>query len=371
MRLLPLVIAVLVSVVLYLFIFQRDRLMDVAGGGATAPQDETAEASAESAAIEDQQDLPSTSVLVQKSVSQKIDRGVLLRGQTEAVRQVEVRAETAGTVISDPLRRGAEVAQGQLLCEIDPGTRVASLATARARLTEAEIGANAATKLSAGGFTSETAAASARAQLQAAEAGVEAAETEIGRLKITAPFAGLLESDAAETGSLLAAGGLCATVIQLDPIKLVAFVPETEVDRITVGANAGARLATGTEVVGQVTFLSRSADPDTRTFRVEVQVPNADMAIRDGQTVELLIAAAGGEAHLVPASSLTLNDDGVLGLRTVEDGHVVFSPVEVLRDSVEGMWVGGLPDEADVIVVGQEYVTDGVPVEVTYKEPPK
>ena len=115
---------------------------------------------------------------------------------------------------------------------------------------------------------------SAKAGIQSAEAGVAAANKEIERLEIRAPFAGLLESDAAELGSLLQPGGLCATIIQLDPIKLVGFVPETDVDKVKLGAPAGARLATDRTTSGTVSFLGRTADPNTRTFRVEVQVPN-------------------------------------------------------------------------------------------------
>ncbi|MGR3291529.1 MAG: efflux RND transporter periplasmic adaptor subunit, partial [Paracoccaceae bacterium] len=210
---------------------------------------------------------------------------------------------------------------------------------------------------------------SALAGIQSAEAGIAAANSEIEKLTITAPFSGLLESDAAELGTFLQPGALCATVIQLDPIKLVGFVPETDVGRIQVGAMAGARLATGDEVSGQVTFLSRSAERTTRTFRVEMQVPNPDLAIRDGQTAEILISSAAESAHLIPSSALTLNNQGTLGIRSVDEtSHVKFIPVSILRDTVDGIWVSGLPGEVDVIVVGQEYVIDGVAVKVTYRE---
>ncbi|TNF59263.1 MAG: efflux RND transporter periplasmic adaptor subunit, partial [Rhodobacteraceae bacterium] len=211
--------------------------------------------------------------------------------------------------------------------------------------------------------------ASAEAAVQAAQAAVAAAETEIGRLSITAPFAGLLESDTAELGSLMQPGSLCATVIQLDPIKLVAFVAETEVDRVEPGAPAGARLVSGREVRGRVSFLSRSADETTRTFRVEIEVANPDFSIRDGQTAEILIAAAGQRAHLLPQSALTLNNDGRLGVRVVgADSLVEFLPVTLLRDTPDGVWITDLPDAADVIVVGQDFVAEGVRVEATYRE---
>ncbi|NBV61534.1 MAG: HlyD family efflux transporter periplasmic adaptor subunit [Rhodobacteraceae bacterium] len=203
-----------------------------------------------------------------------------------------------------------------------------------------------------------------------AEAALAGAEKELERLEIKASFAGLLESDTAELGSLLQPGGLCATVIQLDPIKLVGYAPEAQVGRIEVGALAGARLSDGRELRGRVTFLSRRADDTTRTFRLEIEVPNADLSVRDGQTAELLIASDGAKAHLLPQSTLTLNDDGVLGVRLVGDGNLtVFAPVQLLRDTVQGVWVTGLPDAADVITVGQEYVVEGVEVAPSFKEP--
>jgi multidrug efflux system membrane fusion protein len=65
---------------------------------------------------------------------------------------------------------------------------------------------------------------------------------------------------------------------------------------------------------------------------------------------------------------MTLNDDGQLGVRIVEDGIVRFVPVRMLRDTANGVWLSGLPEVADVITVGQEFVTDGVEVQVTYEE---
>ncbi|GAA5069886.1 efflux RND transporter periplasmic adaptor subunit [Roseibacterium beibuensis] len=408
----PLIIAALVCVALYFVILDRESLVDFAaryapGPTMNVPVDETAlaEVAAAEAADDDR-----VHVTVRRSEAQVTENAVLLRGRTEAIRQVDVAAETSGRVISEPIRAGAFVEEGQLLCEIDPGTRLtaleeaqaaletaqarlpeaeAQLAGARAQLTAAAIDANAATRLSERGFGSETAAASAeagresalaaiaaaeagvaqaRSTIRSAEAAVASAEEEIANLTISAPFPGFLESDTAELGSLMQPGSLCATVIQLDPMKLVGFVPEAEVDRIALGAMAGARLASGREVVGEVTFLSRSADEQTRTFRVEITVANPDTTIRDGQTADILIQTAGTPAHLLPASAMTLNDGGQLGVRIVEDGIVRFVPVRMIRDTANGVWLEGLPEVADVITVGQEFVTEGVEVRTSYEE---
>lgn len=365
MRLFSFVTAIVVAAVLVLLVLQRDKVLEFAGRGAP----EASPAAEQSAANEEPQAPDSrVSVVVRKSVARPVDNAVLVRGRTEAARQVEVRAETSGVIISDPLRRGAMVEAGQVLCQIDPGTRDAALAEAEARLADALINDRVASQLKQDGFASETRVASTSALVSSARASVAAAKREIERLTVTAPFEGLLESDSAELGSLLQTGAVCATVIQLDPIKIVGFLAETDVDRVSTDSLVGARLASGREIAGQVTFVSRAADSTTRTFRVEAEISNPDLSIRDGQTADMVISAGGAEAHLLPQSALTLNDDGTIGVRLVIDGTVQFAPIDVIRDTPKGVWVDGLPDSAEVIVVGQEFVTDGVKVRSVYEE---
>lgn len=359
MRLVPLLTAAIVVVTLYMIVMERETLFALAG----VPPGQ--EALAEAETVQE----PRLRVVVQHFEIRDIESVVVLRGRTQLARQVEMLAETSGRVISEPLARGSSVSEGDVLCELDPGTRRASLAEAEARLAEAEINFTAATRLSEGGFAAQTRVVSAEAAVRAAEAAVEAARAELERLQIRAPFDGILEAESAERGSLLSPGARCATVLRLDPIILVGHAAETQIDRLESGAVAGARLSNGEEVVGRVSFVSRSADPATRTFRVEVTVPNPDLRIRDGVSADILIAAQATRGHLVPGSALSLNDEGRLGVRVLEeDERVGFRPVTVLRDSPQGFWVSGLPDSVEVIVVGHEYVREGARVEAVRRE---
>lgn len=282
-----------------------------------------------------------------------------VRGRTVANRRVEVEAETEGRVISEPLRRGAQVSEGQLLCRLDPGSRPAQLAEARAALAEAETEARAAESLSGKGFVSETTRFAREAALQAAQAKVDLVELDIERLEIRAPFGGMLESDTAELGARLGVGEVCATVIDLSVVRASGFVSEQVIDRLAEGQEATVRLVTGLETEGTLSFLSRVADPDTRTYEVEATVPNPEGRIRDGMTAEITVTLPAREAHRIPQSALTLDDDGRLGVRLAEDGHARFAPVTILRDETDGIWVTGLPPLARVIVVGHEFVRDG------------
>lgn len=410
MRIFPILAAIAMAAFLYMAILERPTLLALFGGG--KEEEEVAQTDTETPVVAPAVTEKRVKVVVERLSAQSIDSAVVLRGQTAAARQVDVRAQTSAIVISEPLRKGAQIETGQIMCRLDEGTRRAALDQARAqlaeaqsrvpesearvqeakaRLEEAQINQNASSRLNEGGFasttrlassdaavaTAEAGVSSAQSGLSAAQSGIEAAQaavagaqTELDRLVIKAPFNGMLESDTAELGSLLQPGALCGTIIQLDPIKLVGFVPETQVNLVQVGAMAGARLAAGGgEVRGKVTFISRSADPQTRTFLTEIEVPNPALKIRDGQTAEILIASQGANAHLVPQSALTLNDEGTLGMRLVNDNNMVdFREVQIIRDTSKGIWVTGLPEQANVIVVGQEYVVEGVEVAPTFRE---
>jgi multidrug efflux system membrane fusion protein len=404
MKLVSVLIAIVVSVTLYFVVFERDTMLSFAG---RTPQ---AEVPAPLAARTN--DTPSgVRVVAMKSTAQTVDSAVVLRGRTQAARNVTVATETLGRVIFEPLRKGTFVAAGDTLCRLDPGTRdsqlaeaqarlseaqsrvpeaQASLAEAEARIREADINVNVARQLNEGGFASQTRLVRAEAQSEAASAGIQRAKSaitgakasieaataavavvtrDIDRLTITAPFAGMLETDTAELGTLLQPGSPCATIVQIDLIKLVGFVPELDVDRVALGAQVQAQLASGGTAHGQVSFVPRVADQTTRTFRVEVTVPNPDLAIRDGQTAEIVVASDGATAHLVPQSALTLNDDGDLGVRLVsDDGTAQFAPVTMLRDTADGVWLTGLPDAVNIITVGQDFVSDGVDVLPAYAQ---
>lgn len=353
MKAIPVLMALAVIVGLYFWI--------VPGSGGRDQTPPPGPAAAEAAAPEP------VRVVAFRSQAQPVDSAVRLRGRTQAHRLVDLRAETEGLVASEPLRAGAEVEAGQILCRLDMGSREAELSEAKARLAQAEADAQAADRLAEQGLTAQNTAKARRAALETARAQLRRIRLDIERLEIAAPFDGVLESDSAELGAFMRMGDICARVISLDPIEIVGFVPEADVDRLQTGMTARARLVSGREITGEVAFVARSADPATRTFRVEIEAPNPDRTIRDGMTAEIAIPLASGRAHLVPQAALTLNDAGDMGVRLVEDGRARFAPAEILREERGGVFVSGLPPEAAVIYVGQEFVSDGRAVNATFK----
>ena len=231
-------------------------------------------------------------------------------GFTEADKFIQVRAEIGGRVISTPFKQGDYVKEGDLLCQLYIAGREAYP-------------------------------------------------------KIVAPFSGYLESLRVDKGDYLNTGGICASLIDSNPMLLIADIAEKEIADIDVGANSMARLISGDEILGKVSFIATSADKNTRTFRVEIQVDNKDRKIRDGVSAEIYIESKKVFSHKISPAILSLNDQGKLGIRTVDGNNSVeFREIEILEDTTDGLWISGLNENERIITLGQEYVFQGQTVNV-------
>ena len=297
-------------------------------------------------------------------------RSVRVRGRTENKRTVQVRAETVGRVIERTVERGDRVSEGTVLCKLSMEDRAARVVQAREAVNQARIDYQGKLKLQTRGFQSENAIATAKAQLASAQAQLTAAELDRDRTTVRAPFDGQIEMTHAEIGDYLQPGAPCATVVDMDPMLLVGRVSEKDVHRFAIGTTAIGRLSSGKHVSGPVTFIGQQADDVTRTYRIEVNVPNSDYAVRSGITTEIHVPVDTVRAHKVSPALFALDDTGAIGVRTLDhDNRVVFNYVDVVRDDPDGVWVTGLPVTATVITVGQELVVPGEKVSVIFEEP--
>ncbi len=252
------------------------------------------------------------------------------------------------------------MAEADVIAQLRLDDRSAKLAEAKAVLKQREIEYDAAQKLHQKGFRSTTEQAGAEARLDAARAVVEQMQIDIARTTLRAPFDGIVGEGHVELGDFVRVGDVAATVVDLDPILAVGSVSERQIGALQNGGTAEVVLIDGSTHTGTIRFIAPVADPQTRTYRVELEIANADYRIRDGITAEIHFPLGETRAHLVTPSVLTLNDDGVVGVRTLDDDNRVrFRPVEILADETQGIWIGGLPDRVRLIVVGQEFVAEG------------
>ncbi len=302
-------------------------------------------------------------VRVARIDAQSYVQQVRVRGQTKAFRLVDVRAEAAGRVVATPVARGARVNAGDVLCEIAIDTRATDLQEAISREEQARMEYQGALDLQARGLQSRVGLAQLKAALDSSTAAVKRAELSLQRTRITAPFAGIMETRAVEVGDLMDMGGQCASLLDDTPMLLTGLVPEQDVGKLVLGAPVRATLLSGESLSGKVTYISRAADSTSRSYAIEVEIDPTEQPIRQGITAEIYIAASETTAHLVPASALTMDDAGLVGIKHVDASNLVhFAPVTIVGENTSvdpGMWVTGLPASVQVITHGQEIVFAG------------
>ena len=182
---------------------------------------------------------------------------------------------------------------------------------------------------------------------------------ELNRTEVKAPFSGFIEQ-IIKPGNFLERGQICATVIKLDPITFYAGVPEYDINKVRVNQKVNLELVTGQKIKGSLTFVSKSASSETRTFRVGSMIDNPDGFIKDGLTANMTIEIDLVKAHKISPSILLLNDEGKLGIRVIEKESIAkFIEIIILEDSEEGLWVTGIPEKVEIIIQGQGFVEDG------------
>jgi multidrug efflux system membrane fusion protein len=298
-------------------------------------------------------------VRVQMLTAMSRDASITVRGKTQALHSVDVRAELDGVVQALHFEKGDRVKAGQVLCEIKMNDRGARLDQARALVAQTAEQHDVDLELAKNGFRSKTQVAQSAAALQAARATQRTMEIDLANTRIKAPYSGLIDDRYVNVGDYMRAGDKCALLIAPEPFLAVGAVSEREVAQMKIGDPASATLVTGEVVPGTIRFLANRADPTTRTFRVEVELPNPTGALRDGVSADIHIPVRHVLAQRISPGILVLDDGGVVGVRAVKNGIVRFLPLQIISDGPDGMWVSGLPDHLAVITVGQSFVTDG------------
>jgi len=301
-------------------------------------------------------------------------RNLLLSGRTEADKKMMVTARADGTISELKVRRGSVVKQGDVIAVLSDEARESRVLQARAMLMQRKTELAARMKLVEQGMLPKLEAVNLETQFKAAEAGLAAAEAEKDRSVIRAPWSGIVNDVPVEVGQavLQMMGKEIAQIVSIDPMLAVVEVAERNLAGVHVGDLAEIRLVTGKKANGKIRFISKTASANTRTYRVDVEVPNADGSIPDGITAEVTIPLTPVSAARLPRSALTFSSAGDLGVRVVDAANkVAFVPVSVVDDQQESMWVGGVPDGARVIVQGQDFVREGQVVEPVGAEAPK
>ncbi|MCY0095841.1 efflux RND transporter periplasmic adaptor subunit [Hoeflea ulvae] len=298
------------------------------------------------------------------------NRIIRISGVTAPDKRSTLATRSAGILGELKIEKGDRVEAGDVVLVLDGEEKQSVVETARALLDQRQKEADNIERLVKNGISPSTQSDSARSALASARSQLEAAQADVDRLTVVAPFSGVIDQVLVEEGSWLPSGEAVAVLLQLDPVVALGEVSEREINLVSVGREADVRLISGEVVSGSVRHVSLEATPGTRTFPIEVAIPNPDNKVPAGMTAEIMIKSEAVTAVKLPRSVVTLDAAGNLGLRILKpDNTVGFVPIDLIDDSPEGLVLSGVPLDARIIVAGQDLVSDGESVNAVPADP--
>ena len=318
------------------------------------------EAEAARAAAPEQEQAPLRTVAVVKPPRLQHSRAIRISGHTDADKRAVLGTRAAGVVEELPVRQGSRVKRGDVIAKLQAEGKEAAVETARQLLSQREAEGKAAQRLAERGSMPALQLDNAMSALASARSQLEMAQADLDRNILRAPFDGVIDKVDVELGSSVQVGATVATLLNLDPVLARGEVSERDLRYVKPGDKADVRLVNGQEVEGEVRYISRDATSATRTFRVEVAIPNEDRSVPAGMTAEITLRADPVDSTVLPRSVVSLSKDGDLGIRAVDaDDKVIFYPIDLVDDTPRGLVLGGIPADVRVIVAGQELISEG------------
>ncbi len=317
----------------------------------------------------DQEPLHLSQARVAHLVAAPITSTVMIQGETRPNRSVEIKAEVRGPVAETTIERGAPLVKGDPLFTIADIGLTEQLEKAEAALALRQAEFEAAQSLVKKEFNTRIRLTETRSNLASAKADFRMRQIDVDNLIVRAPFDGVLNERLVEEGDFVEAGRVLAKIVELDPIKVVGQISEANVLDIQVGMTAEIGLVDGRRFPARLTFISSTSDPQTRTFEIELEAANPGRMVVGGLTATISLPTGEKRGHLVSPSVLTLSDDGNIGVKIVDkESRARFAPITILDEGPKGTWIGGLPEEIDLITVGQDFIADGELVERVFVE---
>lgn len=314
-----------------------------------------------------------------------------LIGITKFSKEVEIKAEVSGKVDKILAEEGKLIKKGDVILIVEKRNRQAKLDELEAKYEQKKIKYESSKKLSASGLQSKSRLAESKSEMESARAGLIQAQIDYGNTVIKSPFTGILEQVNVEVGDYLQLGfggsseGLgggssaIAKIIDNTPYIVEVGISERIIGQLKEGTEAKVKLVDGSEAQGVVTYISKIANPKTRSFKIEVTVDD-EKGAPSGVTAEVKLMLGKEVAHKVPSSSLALDKDGRFGVKILAadtqnssdnnnvKGVVKFHPIKVYDSESDGVWITGLEEDIKLITLGGAFVEIGAQAIGIYKE---
>jgi membrane fusion protein (multidrug efflux system) len=322
-----------------------------------------AEEKAQSIALEN----PPANVIVLPITTSVLHDRLNLPGIVEAWTRLQILAEIRGTLQKVPVIEGNRVKKGQLIAQVDDADYRIAVEAARAPRDLAIADKKRAEILFGRGLLPQAEFEGLDSRLSSAEAAMKNAELQLSRCRITAPISGIIQRLDAKEGLLLSVADPVAEILQIDRVKAVVGIPESDVDAVRNidSVEVVIQALGGRGFAGNKYFLASAPENTARLYRLELAIDNQEAAILPGMFVRADIVKSVAEDALALPLYTVLSRNGEHFVYVEEGGIARRRPV--LLGITEGWLVHiakGLTPGDRVIVEGHRNVEEGHRVKV-------
>ena len=274
---------------------------------------------------------------------------------------IRVSSEISGLVKQKFVKEGQRVKVGDLLFTIENETVAGRIDMGKSSLKVAQMQYDTIDKLFKKGLSSKLALEDALANLNNAKTNLAAAETLLNQTRIKAPFSGTINDIYVLPGDFVnpASGrNILAAIVNLDDDEITAYISSKE-KALLNGVNQLVRIYNnkGHSVMSRISAVSNTADEATSTYKVTAYTKN-DVKLFDGETVTMQILLGKFMSHKVPLSALIIDKDGNLAVKRIEGEKILTDNVEIVDEEEGAVWITGLPEKSNIILVGHYYAED-------------
>ena len=301
-------------------------------------------------------------VIVKKLQKENFIKTLKFSGFSEASRIVIIKSQVEGKVSSKTFEKGKFYKAGSQLVLVDPEDKIAKLKEMEALLNQRKKEYEVAEKLFEKGFRSEVKLSESRTNFENALALFEKSQVELNNTKILTPFDSTIEDSYVELGDYVKKGDNIAKIVDLDPIFIKINVTENEIDNLRLNQKTLIKIS-DKSYKGHINYISKTSDPLTRNFKVEIQINNANKKIISGLSSEVIVNLSEEDAYLIPSSLISLDNQGKIGVKVVKEKKVSFLTVDIISDTGNGYWINSNSnknlEDYMLITQGHEYVTEG------------
>ena len=289
--------------------------------------------------------------------------GKIFTGTLEGARQSKIYAVIPERVMDLPVSEGSFVKSGDPIIVLDKGGTSSKYHQAQAMLVNARDNYNKMKNLYDQKAISEMAYINAKTSYDVAEADFQAAKAAV---ELSVPISGVVTDISVNIGDQAPLGTPIATVANIDKMRLTVYVGGSEVAKLKIGRKARVYIDTQNPIDAKIIEIASSADPETRLFRVELEMDNSARKLKPGMFAKAEIMVDDLKDIVYANNNAIFIEDGIPKVYYVQNDTAYIKTIEVgPNDGVNTQVLNGLEPGQTVVTVGKSNLRDGVPVIIT------